>query len=374
MPNRHGITALVIGAISVVVGRVFGLIELYVLGVGLWLAVLVAVLSTRRPLPPMQVARATQPTIVSVGEPARVDIQLRNRGRRRSPHLDLWEPVGARGGAPMQMAPVRPGDSVRAAYRVPTTKRGVIGLGPLRARHSDVLGLCTRTVSLAGADEILVVPRVVPLAMAKVGSAGRLGQHLKAKSWAAGGREFHSLREYSDGDDPRAISWKASARSTNLIVRESAPEGLARCTVIVDTTAEQYTGDSWELAASAAASIVATADRAGLTTRMVCGPVDVRGPDVTALALKSLARAEPTGGEFALPSGSGSLDGLGLTVLVTGHQHSAATSSLRGSARSDETLIVVACTAAPHGSFTVDGTSPDALAATWNRMAIGAAA
>ena len=53
-------------------------------------------------------ALAPRPEIVAVGGKARVDIEILNAGRKRTPHLLLWEPVGDRGGAPMQLAALAP--------------------------------------------------------------------------------------------------------------------------------------------------------------------------------------------------------------------------------------------------------------------------
>ena len=120
MLTRHGWTALVAAGACFAVGRVFGLIELYVLAVGIVIAVLVALISVQRRLPPLNVRRIVSPSFVSVGEPARVDIQIANLGRQASPYLQLWEPVGSNGGAPMQLAKLGPGQAASAAYRVPT--------------------------------------------------------------------------------------------------------------------------------------------------------------------------------------------------------------------------------------------------------------
>ncbi len=43
---------------------------------------------------------------------------------------------------------------------------------------------------------------------------GILGRHLLAQSVRLGPGEFHSLREYVPGDEPRTIHWRASARPT----------------------------------------------------------------------------------------------------------------------------------------------------------------
>src|SRR5512143_3695925 len=158
MITRQGWTALVAAIACFVIGRVFGLIELYILGSGIVIALLVAIITVQRPLPPLQVRRIVSPSMVAVGEPARVDIQVANVGRGPSPYLQLWEPVGQNGGAPMQLARLGAGQAAGAAYRVPTMRRGLARIGPLRALRRDVLGLSQRNASLAGTEEVLVVP------------------------------------------------------------------------------------------------------------------------------------------------------------------------------------------------------------------------
>ena len=195
----------------------------------------------------------------SVGEPARVDIQIANVGRQASPYLQLWEPVGNNGGAPMQLAKLAPGRGCQR--RVPRAHHP-----PRPDPHRSAARRCAATCSaspsarttLAGTDEVLDRPAHGAPAVPSIGSSGRLGQHLRMKSWGQTGSEFHSLREYVRGDDIRRINWKASARSTSLIVRETALEGIRRCTVVLDTTAGEYDGDAFEQAVIAAASVTAS--------------------------------------------------------------------------------------------------------------------
>jgi uncharacterized protein (DUF58 family) len=374
MITRHGWTAIVAAAASFAIGRVFGLIELYVVGVGIVIAVLVALISVQRRLPPLNVKRIVSPSMVSVGEPARVDIQLANLGRQASPYLQLWEPVGNNGGAPMQLAKLGPGQAASAAYRVPTTRRGLIRTGPLRALRRDVLGLTLRSTTLAGTEEVLIVPHTVALPFPSVGSSGRLGQHLRMKSWGQTGTEFHSLREYQRGDDIRRINWKASARSTALIVRETALEGIRRCTVVLDMTASEYPGSSFEQAVIAAASVTASSAHTGVNTRFVTNEVDLRGPDVAANTLRWLATVEPMDSvPDVAPMNGGMSEGMGLLVLITGSSTSSAAGQLRAAATQDETLVVV-CAADYTASnrFVVDATSTEAMIASWSLLIVGA--
>lgn len=373
MITRHGWTALVAAAACFAIGRVFGLIELYVLGMGIVIALLVSVISVQRRFPPLNVRRIVSPSMVAVGEPARVDIQLANLGRQSSPYLQLWEPVGQNGGAPMQLAKLGPGQAAGAAYRVPTARRGLVRIGPLRALRRDVLGLSQRTTTLAGTEEVLIVPHRIALPFPSVGSSGRLGQHLRMKSWGQTGSEFHSLREYVRGDDIRRINWKASARATSLIVRETALEGIRRCTVVLDTAESEYTVNSFEQAVIAAASITASAAHSGVNTRFATSQIDLRGPDVAASTLRWLATVNPTEGPAEMNTvGAGMSDGMGLLVVVTGSTTSAAASQVRNTATQDETLVVVCATEfVPSSRFVVDATSIESLIASWTVLIQG---
>jgi uncharacterized protein (DUF58 family) len=374
MITRHGWTAVAAAVACFAIGRVFGLIELYVLGVGIVISLLVSVISVQQRLPPLNVKRIVSPAMVSVGEPARVDIQLANLGRQPSPYLQLWEPVGNNGGAPMQLAKLGPGQTASAAYRVPTARRGLIRTGPLRALRRDVLGLSQRTTTLAGSEEVLIVPHTIGLPFPSIGSSGRLGQHLRMKSWGQTGSEFHSLREYQNGDDPRRISWKASARATSsLIVRETALEGIRRCTVVLDTTASEYTTASFEQAVIAAASITASSAHTGVNTRFVTHDIDLRGPDVAANTLRWLATVEPEPETYEVASmNSGMSDGMGLVVVVTGSASSTSAAQVRGATSQDETVVIVCATDYTATSrFIVDATSTESMIASWTLLILG---
>ena len=124
---------------------------------------------------------------------------------------------------------------------------------------------------------------------------GILGRHLLAQSVRLGPGEFHSLREYVPGDEPRTIHWRASARSDELKVRQHSAEGLRRCTVVLDQqvpTGDRH-ADAFERAVVAAASLVHSADQAGLETRFATtAGVDLRGPTVAVHTMHHLAQGD----------------------------------------------------------------------------------
>ncbi len=317
MPTRQGWTVAAGAVLAIVIGRVFAIVELFVVGAALALALLMALAAVRFRRPVLGISRWIHPTVLTVGDTGRVDLLMENRGRRRSPPADVSEPVGATSTANMSIAALPAGARVTAGYRVPATRRGVLVVGPTVLRRRDLLGLAVDSRLAAGPTEITVAPQTFELPMPSLGS-GVLGRHLLALSQRIGPGEFHSLRDYVDGDEPRAIHWKASARSESLKVRQHEAQGVRRCIILLDgdgyaypapfTLAEAYV---FERAIVAACSLLISADRVGLTTRFVTGGIDLRGPDVGAHALQVLSPIQlgPSLGELERDPGDASRRG-----------------------------------------------------------------
>jgi len=373
MPTRQGWTVLLGAVAAFVIGRVFGIVELFVIGAGLGLAVLVAVLAVRLRRPRLRINRWVHPSVLTVGDTGRVDLLVEQEGGLRSPRVDLTEPVGRTNTAHMTIAPLRPGDQVTAGYRVPALRRGVLTVGPTMLERRDLLGLASDFRIAAPETEVTVAPQTFDLPMPSLGN-GILGRHLLAIAQRIGPGEFHSLRDYVTGDEPRSIHWRASARSDELKVRQHEAQGVRRCVVVLDRDGDAYpapvndaAADVFERAIVAAGSIVLSADRDGLTTRFVTGGVDLRGPDVAAQTLRLLAPLEvgPSLGELERDPG----EGLGLVVVVTS---SPATDAWRRTERlTDPTLTRVGVfTAGPaEHLLTIDASSLTSFRAGWNRLA-----
>ena len=374
MPTRHGWTILVGAAAALIIGRVFGIVELFVIGAGLAIAVGIAVLVVRLHEPRLAITRWAHPSVLTVGDTGRVDLLVENRAGIRSPRVDLTEPVGATNTAHMTIAPLRSGDQVTAGYRVPASRRGVLTVGPAELERRDLLGLASSRLVAVGATELTVAPQTFELPMPALGH-GVLGRHLLALSQRIGPGEFHSLRDYVVGDEPRSIHWRASARSEELTVRQHEAQGVRRCIIVLDRDGDAYPApitdddaDVFERAITAAGSLVLSADRVGLTTRFVTGGgVDLRGPDVAPNTLRLLAPITigPALGELERdPS-----EGLGLVVVVTS---SPATDAWRRTERIvDPTLtrIGVFTAGSQPGRLNVDASSVGAFRTNWGRLA-----
>ncbi len=316
-PTRQGVMVMVSAVGAIAVGRMFAVLELYVIGTAMLLAPLLglAVVAWRRPR--VEVERWIRPSVLTAGDTGRVEVLVEAVGRSNSPPFELVEPVGTDRTARMAVAPLEPNTNVSAGYRIPTERRGVLTVGPLVAVRNDVLGLARSATEVAGTAEVLVSPRAHSLMMPLLGQ-GVLGRHLLALAQRLGPGDFHSLRDYVDGDEPRTIHWRASARSEELKVRQHSVEGLQRCVVLLDQHVPPGAvgEDAFERAVTVAASIVHSADRAGLTTRFVTTDgADVRGPDVAAQTLHLLARIGTSTAPM-IPIERDPSEGLGLVVSI----------------------------------------------------------
>ncbi len=369
MLTRSGWGAVAAASLAVALGRLFGVIELYVLAVAILVAVVWAAAATARPFPRLRAQRSLVPSVVRAGEPARVDLLVVNDGHRRSPVLRLWEPVGS-AGASMNLAPLRAGERTVAAYRLPTSTRGIVSAGPLRVRRSDVLGLASRTTTLPGTIELLVTPHHQPVDFGDGSIGGTLGEFVRVKTLGQSGTEFHSLRPYSVGDDLRRVDWKASARSNDWIVKETSPEGMRRCTIVFDAT-RRDDPEEFERAVSVAASLVTGASVSGLITRFVSSGVDMRGPEVADMALRWLAMVEPAASELEPPTGGRFGDGIGIVLLVTSRPSGQPVDAMRTALTPDDVMVLVCTASTPglSGRFVVDASDDERFIESWARLA-----
>ncbi len=373
MPTRQGWTVLLGALAAFVIGRVFGILELFVIGAGLAVAVLVAVLVVRLRRPHLRITRWAHPTVLTVGDTGRVDLLIEQQGSLASPRVDLTEPVGSSNTAHMTVASLRPGEQVTAGYRVPALRRGVLTVGPTLLERRDLLGLASDLRIASPETEVTVAPQTFDLPMPSLGT-GILGRHLLAIAQRIGPGEFHSLRDYVVGDEQRSIHWRASARSEELKVRQHEAQGVRRCVVILDRAGDASpapvtvaAAEVFERAIVAAGSLVLSADRDGLTTRFVTGGVDLRGPEVAAQTLRLLAPLQlgPPLGELERDPG----EGLGLVIVVTS---SPSTDAWRRTERiADPTLTRVGVfTAGPSDQLlAIDASTLTGFRTGWHRLA-----
>ena len=270
MPTRSGWGVLIGGIGFLIAGRLFGAIEFMVAGIAAAGAVVLAVVLRR--LFPSQVAVARQltPPQVPAGEPARVDLEIINHAAYRTPVLTLHDAVSGTRGVNLSLAPVAGnGGRVHGAYRLPTTRRGVLELGPIQIEDTDGLGLARRRHHIQTQVRLIVHPPIEPMPLARVpaGDDPLVGEDLR-QSLGLSDEEFDGLREYVPGDDLRKIHWPSSARLGELQVRQFRPPRHGRLSVIIDTRPPGDTASAIDATASIAGSIAAAVLESGDATRI----------------------------------------------------------------------------------------------------------
>lgn len=271
MPTRRGWIAAATGVAFIVGGRLFGLIELYVLGAVALTLVGVATLYVRTIKPAVSVDRLLHPRRVHAEGPSRADLYLRNLGPRPTPVLAIKDSFdkGSRS-ARFLAAPLQRGDVSRAAYRLPTDRRGIFDVGPLEVRVADPFGFASSTTIATDPTQLTVLPRVdviTPLPRT-IGDDPHAGA-TRASSLLGGGEDFYALRAYVQGDDLRKVHWPSTARLDDLMIRQDEMPWQARATVLLDLRKSVHDESSLEQAVSAAASIFEACRRSNSLIRLV---------------------------------------------------------------------------------------------------------
>jgi len=239
-----------------VAGRLLGLVELYLLAVVCAALVAGAAIYVRLRTVVVHVERTLHPPRVYAGSGSRVELLLRNRGRR-TPVLSVRDPFhrGWRW-ARFLVPPLAAGATTRAAYRLPTDHRGIFDIGPLEVILNDPFGLCSARFATAGVTQLTVYPRIdrvgaLPTAQGQDPHSGTQ----RPRALLGSGEDFYALRQYEIGDDLRRVHWPSTARLDELMIRQDEMPWQTRVTILLDVRQSIHTEQSIELAVSAAASI-----------------------------------------------------------------------------------------------------------------------
>ncbi|MCG5443029.1 DUF58 domain-containing protein [Micromonospora sp. NIE79] len=264
--TARGVGLLVAAVVLLGVGFRFAYPELTLLGAAAGAAVgYAALVAAWRPR--LTVTRRADPDRVARGEPASMTLTVRNTGRLRSANLLAEDRCGQRT-VPVPVLRLRPGRDTEVRYDVPTDRRGVVPVGPLRVTRRDPLGLVALARPYGAAVPVWVHPRIHPLTAVPRGSGRSLDGRVDGVPH--GSITFDSLREYVVGDELRRVHWRTSARVGELMVRENVDTSLPRLVVLLDNRVAAHpqrvggVAESFESACEAAASIVTAAHRADL--------------------------------------------------------------------------------------------------------------
>lgn len=203
------------------------------------------------------------------GEPVHVEYRFRKTGggwpamamHFREIHADLAQaPWGfilhlaaggaGRGGSRRRAGVPLPQDDAGAKLMASLVarRRGLLKLDVLEVSTTFPFGFIRRTKRLHVPQELVVYPRIGVLNR-------RLAMEYREAVDAAamtsnrrgGNDEFYGIREYRDGDNVRAIHWRSSARTGQLMIREMAANAPPQLIVVLNLRTWKQRQDSLEI-------------------------------------------------------------------------------------------------------------------------------
>lgn len=250
--TNTGLMVLLLGLGAYAVGWWFGWTELLVMACGCLTGLVLAtpfIVGRQR----LIVERTVAPERVEVGSPAVAHIRITNPTRIPIGSQFVAEHVDGLASV-IDVTGLAPGASIERSLVLPTDRRGLIPVGPSIVSRADPLGLMRRDVVQSAHNDLWVHPRVVPTNPAPVGFAKDLEGPTNDTS-PSGDVSFHTLREYSIGDDPRHVHWLSTARTGSLMVKHFVDNRQPHLTVVLDGSATSYQADEFEVAVDVVASL-----------------------------------------------------------------------------------------------------------------------
>ena len=154
-------------------------------------------------------------------------------------------------------------------YHIRFAHRGRYELGPVRVSSRFPMGIGERGQVFTSVSEIIVHPQVGQL----IPAWSRQQKELKEATSHAVSRagffddDFHRIREYRSGDNPRSIHWRSTARRGELMVREHQQNRQSDSIVVLDLPEiPSWSAAASEMAISLAATICEDQSRASSGT------------------------------------------------------------------------------------------------------------
>jgi uncharacterized protein (DUF58 family) len=312
----RGIAVIVAGVSLWLAARVIGSQDLHIVAVGLVVLSLLASGVVRFFRHNMEVGRRLSSSRAFPGTRVRVELEVRNTGRSRSGVLLLEDrlPSGLGRGARAVLGGIPPRGRQTVSYSVRARSRGRYRVGPLTAYVTDPFGLARATFTFPGQEELIVYPEVEDLEPPRSSAAGGGAGSSRARHLLRAGEEFFMMRQYEEGDDLRRIHWPSVAKTGQLMIRQHEAARRSAATVFLDTRATALpSGDPFERAVSAAASVAGAYARAGYALRLSTPdlvPVAMSGDEIletlalversdTRVLSPALMRLRDTGGSLA---------------------------------------------------------------------------
>jgi hypothetical protein len=230
------------------------------LGFAAIVAVIAAILATLIRYQ-VRAERTVTPPKITVGGEVRMSLAVQNLSALPAPGFTGIVHIGSLRTLHLPVPALGGRGRAEVSSMVTASQRGLIRLSPVAVQRRDPLGLAHRAAGFSAEDWLWVHPRVHQLKPLPAGLVldfeGRTAARLHQ-----GSSTFHNLREYHEGDDPRHIHWRTTARTGTLTVRHHVDTTEPSTGIVLDTRVTAMPASVFEEAVEAAASISAASARA----------------------------------------------------------------------------------------------------------------
>ena len=253
--------------IALISGYLLGWQELIVAG---WACIVLAVVATLVLIgrAPFAMTLELQHRRAVVGDEALASVDVSNTSRLRSLAAVLEVPVGP-DVVEVAVPSVKRGSHRTHDFTVPTLRRGIVPVGPVRTLRADPLGLVRREVEWTEQLELVVHPATISVPSTSTGLIRDL-EGSPTRDLTSSDVAFHALREYQAGDDRRHIHWRSTAKTGTYMVRQFEQTRRSHLVVALSLSTHDFgSEEEFELAVSVAGSLGVRAVRDGRTIAVV---------------------------------------------------------------------------------------------------------
>ena len=227
--TRTGIWFIVVSLIVGAAAANTGNNALYLVAAMLLGLLAVSGLISRRNLRQLDIRFGTPPE-VHAGQTLGIPVAIANHDAWLTRRFVLISGIEA--AEPLLISRLERGAVHRDRFFFRFERRGLYRLPYVRVSSLFPLGLVDKAMRYRVDLEVLVYPRVHPVAASRYFDRGRVGDELTKKAgWS---HELRALRSFRQGDDPRSIHWKRSARTGDLIYMEREAEAGRRLAIYFD--------------------------------------------------------------------------------------------------------------------------------------------
>lgn len=171
---------------------------------------------------------------LSIGRDNPVVLRVQSSDRPVTVQIRDYYPQEFAVSVPMLQVSLPANSTDELTYTVHPTSRGQFQWQDIQVRQLGFLGLAWHDWKIPQGQTVAVYPDLIGLRSLSIRLTLQSSGNIRRAHRIGIGTEFAELREYSLGDDPRFIDWKATARRSRPLVRVLEPEQEQTLVILLD--------------------------------------------------------------------------------------------------------------------------------------------